>query len=66
MRCGMREPQELKVRCYADFVIDINKYLYVLTRPKESDEIGDMELNKILLKILLNVWGKQAYVQDFY
>ena len=34
-------------------------------RVNSNDNIGDMELNKIFLNSIPNLWGKQAYVHGF-
>ena len=66
MRRGKRKLQELKVRRYAARLIDLNKYLAAFPGAKASDNIGEMEINGILLKSMPNGWSKQAYVQGFY
>ena len=63
---GMRKPRKLKLRCYADRMIDINYYSAVFLVAKASDHIGDTELNKIRLDVMPNRWSKQLYLQGFY
>ena len=66
MRRGIRKPHKLKVRNYADRLIDLNEYVSDLPVGKASDKIGETELNEIPLNSMPNLWGKQAYVQGFY
>ena len=66
MRRRMRNMRELKVRRYADLLIDLNEYLYEYPGAKAIDKIGDMELDEILLNSIANGWSKQAYWQDLY
>ena len=42
---SMRNLLELKVRCYADIIDEINEFLTVFIRGKESDKTGEIELN---------------------
>ena len=65
MRCEMRKPCEVKVRCYAAPMIQLNEYLAALPEANESDKIGETEYNKIILDSIPNGWSKQAYVQGF-
>ena len=44
MSCGMSNPNVLNVRCYAAHIIEINEYLAVFPGVKESDKIGETEL----------------------
>ena len=48
MRRRMRKTRKLKVRLYSARMTDLNDYLAALTGAKESDKIGDTELNEIL------------------
>ena len=65
MRRGMRNPRRLKVIIYADRIIDINEYLVTFPGANKSEKKCDTELNDIFLKIMPNIWSRQAYVQDF-
>ena len=65
MKRETKNPKELKVRCYADCIIDFNDYLAALPGSKASDNIGQMDLNEILSNSMKNGWIKQAYVQIF-
>ena len=65
MRPGTRNLHELKVRRYTDCMIEINEYFPALPVVKESDKIGETELNKIILNSIPNVWSKKACVQGF-
>ena len=65
MRHRMRNPQGLKVRSYADHLVDINEYLAVFPRANISDKICVTKLNEFLLNNMTNSWSKQAYVQGF-
>ena len=60
MRRGMMKPHGLKVRCYAACMVGVNEYLDTLPGAKENGKIGEMELNKIILKSMQNVWSSQA------
>ena len=65
MRCGMSKPHISKVRLYAAHLIDITYYFSTSPGSKESDEIGETELNEILFNSIPNGRSKQAYVQVF-
>ena len=65
MRRRMKKPRGLKVRRYADHIIDLNKYLSVLPGAKEGDTFCETEINENLLNIMTNSWISQAYVQEF-
>ena len=65
MRHGMSKPHGLKVRCYADFMIDLNDYLAVFPGSKASDKIRETSLNGILFHSVPNSWIRQSYVQGF-
>ena len=62
---GMRNLHGLKVRLYDDHMIDIDKYLDVLTWTKESNKICVTKLYKSLLNRMPNSCSKQAYMQVF-
>ena len=47
-------------------MVYINEYLNVLLVVKAGYNIGEKELNEILLNSMPNVWIKQACVQGFY
>ena len=51
MRSGTRNTRKLKVRFYADCIIDHNNYTADFPGVKASHNIGDTEFNKIVLKI---------------
>ena len=55
----------LKVRLYDDHMIDIDKYLDVLTWTKESNKICVTKLYKSLLNRMPTRCSKQAYMQVF-
>ena len=59
----MRKPHELKVRHYADRMIDLNEYLAVFPGAKASKKIGETELDKIILNSMPNGCIKKAYMQ---
>ena len=65
MRCGMRKPRSLKVKCYATSFIDLNEYLAVLPGEKIIDKTCMMEQNDFSKKSTPNRWRKQAYVLGF-
>ena len=57
---GMRNPREIKFRCYAARMTDINEYLSIFSRSKESKKIRDTELNEIILKIQIWTAAKRS------
>ena len=63
---GMKKPRELKIRHYADFIIDINEFLDAFPEEKTSGKIGETELSLIILNSMPNGCSKQLYVQGFY
>ena len=52
MRHGMRNPHELKVKCYAACMIELGEYSAALPGAKASDKIGETGIN--FFYILLN------------
>ena len=42
----LRKPLELKLRCYADRLVDLNEYMPAFPISKERDKIFDTELNE--------------------
>ena len=66
MRRGIRKPLKLNVRRYAARLIDLNEYLAAFPVARASDNIGETDLNEILLNSMPNGWSNQAYVQGFY
>ena len=66
MKLGMRKSQKVKLRLYADNIVDLNEYLNVFPGGKASVEIGEMELNKIIFSSMSNICSNQACVQGFY
>ena len=65
MRCGMRNPHKLKVRCYSTCLIDIYDYLAYFPGAKVSDKINETRLNEMFLNRMLNGCSRQDYVQVF-
>ena len=65
MRRGMRKLRGLKVRHYADFLIDLNEYLTSLPGDTLSGKIEVTELSKMLSDNMPNSWSKQVYVNGF-
>ena len=61
----MRNTRKLKVRRYANFLIDINYYLADFSGEKSSDKTAETELNEILVNSMPNGCINQAYVQGF-
>ena len=61
----MRWSQELKLRRYAACMIELNENLSSLIVSNASEEIGETELNEIILNSMPNGWSKPAYVQFF-
>ena len=60
MHCGMKKPHKFIVRLYASCLIVINDYLDDFLGENSSDNIGETEINKILLNIIPNGWSEQA------
>ena len=44
---------------------NLNEYLDTFPGAKASDNIGEKNINEILLNSMSNGWSKQAYVQGF-
>ena len=65
MRRGIRNPIKLKVRRYAARLIYINDYLAAFPGAKESEKIGETDLNEILLNSMPNTLSRKSYVHDF-
>ena len=61
----IRKACELKVRPYADLMIDINGYLAAFTGGKASDNIGETELKEIILNSMKNERGKKMGMHCF-
>ena len=61
----MKKPRGLKVRRYAECLIDLNGYLASFPGATFSEKIGATELDKNLSNSMPNSWSKQAYVQGF-
>ena len=62
---GTRNPQKFKVIFYAYSTVELNEYLIVFPGGKGSENVGEMELNKIILNIIPNGCSKKEYVQGF-
>ena len=65
MRRETRKPCELKMRCSATSLVNLNQYLSALTGAKASDNIDKTKLDEIILNIMPNIWIKQAYAHVF-
>ena len=65
MRCCMKNPCSLKVRRYAESLIDLNKYFEYFPGSTMAEKMGATALHEILLNSIPNSWSKQAYVQGF-
>ena len=63
MRHVMSKTHGLKLRCYADFMIDLNDYLAVFPGSKASDKICETEFNEMFLDIISHSRISQAYVK---
>ena len=55
----------MKVRRYAERLIDLNEHLASSLGGTMAYKMGVTELNEILLNSMPNSWSKQAYVQGF-
>ena len=60
-----RKPRGLKVRHYADHLIELNEYLDLLPGTKLTDKICMTEMNKIMLNSMPDSWIEQACMQGF-
>ena len=47
------------------FLTELNKYLDVFPGLNYSNNMGEVVINKILLRSMPNVWSKQDYLQGF-
>ena len=65
MSSRTKKPRGLKVRRYADNIIDLNDYFSVFLEAKEGAIICETEINENLLNSMTNSWISQAYVQEF-
>ena len=54
---GVSKPRELKVKCYDACLIYINDYLDDLPGSKASVNIGEIELNEVILNSIPNGWS---------
>ena len=63
-RC-MKNLCSLKLRLYAERLIDLNEYLASFPGDIMAKKMGIPELNKKILNSMSNSWSKQAYVQGF-
>ena len=61
----MKKLCSLKVRRYAEHLIDMNEYLASFPGAPLADKIDVTEFNEIILNGMLNNWSKQEYVQGF-
>ena len=52
----------LKLRRYAERLIDLNEYLDSFPRTTMAGEIGVTEINEVLLNSMPNSWAKKLYV----
>ena len=66
MRQWIKKTCSLKLRRYADCLIDLNEYLASFPGATLSDKNDVTELNDIILNRIPKIWFKQAYVQGFY
>ena len=62
----MSKPRGLKVKRYADIMIDLNEYSDVSPGAKAIENNCETELNEILLNSIPNSCSRQAYLQGFY
>ena len=65
MHFGMRKICKLKLRRYAERMVEINER-FIFPGSKESEKIRENQLNEILLQIISNGWISQVYAQGFY
>ena len=65
MHYGMSNTRVLKVRRYADRLIDLNEYVTLFPGEMASGFSCVTELNGSLLNSMPNIWIKQTYVQVF-
>ena len=62
---GRRNPHKLKVIHYLAHMVELNDYLAIFTRSKESDKLRETELNGIILHITPNGCNRQDYGHFF-
>ena len=65
MRCYMHELISLKIRRYLVILTELNENLGVFPGSKDSNKMGEEDLNNILIQSIHNHWIKQAYLQGF-
>ena len=65
MRRRIKKPRSLKLRFYAERLIDLNNYLAYFPGADFYGKMGITYLNGILLNIMPNIWSKKVYVQGF-
>ena len=61
----MKKLCSLKVRCYAEPLIDLNEYLSSFPGATLADKMDVTELNEIILNSMPTSWSKKAYIQGF-
>ena len=61
----MHELISLKIRRYLVILTELNENLGVFPGSKDSNKMGEEDLNNILIHSIHNRWIKQAYLQGF-
>ena len=62
---GMNKSRALKVSHYQVYLTKLIDYFDVLMGSNEDNKIGETELNKTILHIMLNIWGRQDLPKVF-
>ena len=65
MRRAMRKPCEMIFKRFAAHTTKINNHLPLFPGSNAFKKMPPGELNKILLHVAPNGWGKQAYIQGW-
>ena len=66
IRRAMRKPRDMSFNPFAARLTKINNFLPLLPESDHTENMPDEELNKILLRVVLNGWVKQSYLQGLY
>ena len=62
---GMNKSRALKVSHYGVYLTKLIYYFDVFMGSNEDNKIGEIELNKTILHIMLNIWGSQVLPKVF-
>ena len=65
MRRPMRKLCSLNIRHYAEHLTELNKHLWFFLGSDNYNNMGEAEINKIIIYSMPNIWIKQDYLQGF-